>query len=326
MVVVVLHIEEMEVKAASDSRQDWHLGGLPREVWMVILERVFVAIEDKPQFSSFFSLCLVSSCWSKMVYESVTAVEGHLSSLVNDDALKRFGSLQALKVTHKADSIWSAAASTWIASTITDGGLRTATNLTRLDISDALFWVSDRSLAGLTNLTTLRLSSTINDLGLKNLTNLTTLDLTLNVVVSDDAITKLTKLTTLVTWNSALTPDGLATLTNLTSLALNSNEHNYDYAIVHLTNLTRLDIPVGSFKCVVSDEGLRCLSNLTYLDVSHNSYISDFGIKNLTKLKSLHLNDILTDAGISPLTNLTALNKRGNRLVTDACVDRLLKK
>lgn len=297
----------MEVKTVSrGSWHGWQLGVLPRELWMAILGRAFLAMN----IQHFLRLYLVNSCWPKMVYESVTALEGEPVRRLADLMLMRLVSLQALSFPPFRLGSRKVA--------ITDAGLRTATNLTKLDIANAR-WIRDDGIARLENLTWLKTNASITDIGLMNLTNLTALYLPVKICVTDESITNLTKLTTLESWDTDLTPSGLNALTNLTSLALGSTQHNFDGAVVRLPNLVHLIFGSGA-RCNISDDGLKYLTNLTHLDLSNDSWISDLGIQNLTKLQTLCLADAynrVTSSGVSQLVNLTKLDISGMNLITD---------
>ena len=219
-------------------------------------------------------------------------------------------------------------------------GLEAAINLTWLDLGGELVEgqligsnsISDLSpLAGLTNLTALRLSeNSISDISaVRGLINLTYLALSNNSISDISAVAGLTNLTELWLYNnsisdifpvSALTDltklalydnpisdiSPIAGLTNLTQLLFHNNSISDISAIAALTNLTELRLSENS----VSDiSAVRGLINLTYLGLSNNSISDISAIAELTDLTELWLynNSISDISPVSALTNLTKL-------------------
>ena len=182
-------------------------------------------------------------------------------------------------------------------------GLEAATNLKTLNLGAKSYWddsgnsnrISDLSpLAGLTNLTELRLRKTaISDISaIEGLTNLEVLNLGSNSI-------------------SDLSP--IADLTNLTHLSLYENFITDISAIEGLTNLELLDLSDNSIFDISAIEGLN---NLEVLDLGDNS-ISDISaigrLNNLTSL-GLYRNSISDISAIEGLNNLTILGLVDNSI------------
>ena len=204
-------------------------------------------------------------------------------------------------------------------------GLEHTTNLTKLDLGDALEGgfltnsnsISDISpLAGLTNLTTLDLwGNSISDISIvAGLNNLTELNLALNSISDISPLAGLNQLTELNLWDNSISDISLlAGLTNLTELNLQVNSISDISPLISLTNLIELDLSVNP----ISDfSPLASLTNLIELDLSFNS-ISDIsplaGLTNLTTL-SLLSTSISDISAIAKLTNLIELDLSFNSI------------
>ena len=204
-------------------------------------------------------------------------------------------------------------------------GLEHTTNLTKLDLGDALEGgfltnsnsISDISpLAGLTNLTTLDLwGNSISDISIvAGLTNLTELNLALNSISDISPLAGLNQLTELNLWDNSISDISLlAGLTNLTELNLQVNSISDISPLISLTNLIELDLSVNP----ISDfSPLASLTNLIELDLSFNS-ISDISplvsLINLTTL-SLLSTSISDISAIAKLTNLIELDLSFNSI------------
>ena len=204
-------------------------------------------------------------------------------------------------------------------------GLKHATNLTKLDLGDALEGgfltnsnsISDISpLAGLNQLTELDLwGNSISDISIvAGLTNLTQLDLALNAISDISPLAGLNQLTELDLWDNSISDISLlAGLTNLTELHLQVNSISDISPLVSLNNLTQLDLSANPISDI---SPLASLNNLIKLDLSFNP-ISDLSplasLNNLTTL-SLLSTSISDISAIAELTNLEELDLAFNSI------------
>ena len=204
-------------------------------------------------------------------------------------------------------------------------GLEAATNLTRLDLGGEFVEgqligsnsISDLSpLAGLTNLTALRLSdNSISDISaVMGLINLIYLGLSNNSISDISAIAELTNLTELWLYNNSISDiSTVSELTNLTTLVLYDNPISDISPIAGLTNLTHLVFHNNSITDISAIAGL---TNLTELWLSTNSISDISAVAELTNLTELWLstNSISDISAVAGLTNLTELWLYGNSI------------
>ena len=194
--------------------------------------------------------------------------------------------------------------------------LRYMVNLQSLTITRS--YVSDLTpLAGLVNLTDLRLSDNYrltNLTPIASLVNLTSLQLQDNRITDIGPLASLTGLRSLNLNNNSINNiEPIRDLTELQELRLN---RNYVHDLAPLSNLTRLahlDLLENEIEVLAGLENLR---NLTYLVLAVNNIENVSPLRNLSYLTRLDLwrNRIIDIEPLASLTNLTFLSLGDNNI------------
>ena len=230
---------------------------------------------DPKEFRALTRMRGVSKAMERIVgklYKNAIRIPRHYEGFFGDEKLGWFPKLESLE-------LWGDR------STITDEGLRGATNLTELHLGYTKR-ITYTSLLNLTNLTKLSLNNnpSIVNYALLPLNKLQTLSIARNNLITDDGLRLLSNLTSLnLSFNKIITNEGISGLTNLTSLDIENTYIGND-GLRYLTNLTNLELRQNRF---VTDEGLAALVNLRRLDLEGNQEISSIGMSWLPRLKEI---------------------------------------
>jgi hypothetical protein len=215
--------------------------------------------------------------------------------------------------------------------------LRNLTRLKTLIASSGSIKLVDDDLLTLPNLTTLHMglkhgikghcfNTKLTTLGFINgqnhwishLTLLEDLQIGNSLGIDDIGIANLTRLKYLCVQDCNITNAGIVRLQNLTELHLEGCSPITGSVLSRLPNLTNLKIMNNA---AVYDDDIMYLTQLRTLII--NNGITDIGIADLTGLTDLTANTNITDEGLMKLTNLTCLYvKQGG--ITDAGISRLV--
>ncbi|AYV83068.1 MAG: hypothetical protein Hyperionvirus4_33 [Hyperionvirus sp.] len=214
--------------------------------------------------------------------------------------------------------------------TITDLGLRHCTKLVELGLFGWQLPITDYGIETLTNLTKLSIGGDGEciDLTARSLTKLSklrSLGANCNGTIDDQLLASLSHLTSLCLSNDAtITNEGIKPLTNLLSLNLYATRGITEVGFQHLTlledlTLDHMDIKSDSFKYLV---------NLTSFSMCTPNNLIPEDLLKMTKLGSLALKyqylPSISDDTLSKLTNLTALDLTYNKIITDHGIISLL--